>query len=250
MNLKNGKATLYLMGFFVIICVISLIPFLIYHSNVNGFEVSMQTGVWGSYGDYISGTVGVMLTFFALTLSLISIYITSITSKQIKDKEFQIIQIQNKPMPYLDFLKYDNETKIELQNLGNGTMIITKIEIFKSDIIGNLSRENTYNNFRHLLTGNGITIVYLQDKDFPIDIFYYTAPSFILQSGKSKELFRILFNDSNLIENNKESNINSFNSIQNEIRDLIRKYTVKIYYNDIFDKKFNLQFDLSYFRQE
>ena len=153
-------------------------------------------------------------------------------------------------MPYLDFLKYDNETKIDLQNLGNGTMIITKIEIFNSDIVGNLSSENTYNNFRHLLTENGITKVYLQEKDFPIDVFFYTAPSFILQSGKSKELFRILFNDSELNQSSIEMNIKSFNTIQNVIRDLIRKYTVKIYYKDIFDKEFNLQFDLSYFRPE
>jgi len=250
MNIKNKNATPYVLGFFIIICIISLIPLLIYHSNVGILEVSKETGIWGSYGDYISGTVGVMLTFFALTLSLISIYITAITSKQVKDKEFQIIQIQNKPMPYLDFLKYDNETKIDLQNLGNGTMIITKIEIFNSDIVGNLSSENTYNNFRHLLTENGITKVYLQEKDFPIDVFFYTAPSFILQSGKSKELFRILFNDSELNQSSIEMNIKSFNTIQNVIRDLIRKYTVKIYYKDIFDKEFNLQFDLSYFRPE
>lgn len=245
------KTSFYLLAFLLLVIGISFTPVIKYYTTAVAVDkTQLVTSEWGSLGSYFSGTVGVLLTFFAMTLSLISIYITIRTSKQVKDKEFQIIQIQNKPMPYFDFLKYNDETKIDLQNMGTGTMIVTKIVILESDINKNRTEEISYNNFRDLLKDKGFQIVYLQDKKLPIEIYYNTAPTYIIPSGKSKELLNVKFNSLEMSKENREKDLNTYIDVQNEIRELIRNYTIKIFYKDIFDKEFNFDYNLSFFRPE
>lgn len=232
-----------LIGFLTLICLISLIPLLKYYCNFKDNEVSTKVSDWGAYGDYLSGTVGVLLSFFATTLSLISIYLTVRITKQIQENEFahieklnkdnlQLTYAQNKPFPYFDLTKLPNESKIELQNMGTGPLIVTKIFINYE----NNGTPETYNNFKELFQDHK-----LRHNNTSINFIVNTAPTYILSSDKSKILFKLQLR-------NEDNRNEDFNTLNRNCLQILAKCKIIIKYEDLFRNTFSEEKSLSFFR--
>lgn len=243
MNRKIEKRIVwYLLGFLTFISIISLIPMLKYYCNFKSNEVSTKVSDWGAYGDYLSGTIGVLLSFFATTLSLISIYLTVRITKKIQENEFahnerinndnlKLTYLQNKPLPYFNLNKLPNETKIELQNMGTGSLIVNKIFVE----YGDAENFRTYNNFRDIFQDEKLSYNESITK-FTVN----TAPTYILSSDKSKTLLELR------PINEKEIN-NDFKSLNRTCLQILGKCKIVIECEDIFGRTFTEEKTLSFF---
>jgi len=221
-----------------IVVLISLIPLLFYYIKFKEYEISNSPTDWADFSTYLSGTTGVLLSFFAVTFALISIYFTTRIAKyiQIKDLEFNTKQkelelkltySQNKPYPYLDLAKLPNKTSITLQNMGLGTLIIRKIQI-------RYNEAENFDSFRHLFLSK-LTDVNTEC----INIEMNTAPNHVLGPNTDKFLLKIAPS----ADENED-----FKNYQLMCRNILKDCEVLLEYEDIFENKFEYKKELSFLR--
>lgn len=215
----------------------SLIPILKYYIHFKEFPLSDKPGDWGAFGDYIGGISGTLLNFFAVTFSLISIYLTTRVAKQIQDNEFRfneiqsknqldILFLQNKPYPYLDLAMYHDQISIIIQNMGLGPLIITKWKISYLD-------KEEYSSFNSFFDSK------LKIKSIDTTIRLNSAPAHILAPNKEKELLWV---------KPSASKNENFLLAHNEIRNLLKDTEITIEYEDIFKNQFVFKKKLNFFK--
>lgn len=236
LDLKQIKN--YIFRLIVFVLLISLVPLVIYLMKFNDYEISSTPSDWSEFSTFISGTTGVLLSFFAVIFALLSLLITTIVAKSIQTKDFAFNQkqkefelrmthLQNKPYPYLDLANFPTKTSITLQNMGLGTLIVSKIKV--------IYKENEeFNSFWHLFEAK-LNIVNTDD----IKIETNSAPNHVLGPNAEKSLLKII----------PTSDINkNFKSNQLACKSLLRDCEVVIEYKDIFENKFDYTKELSFLR--
>ena len=228
----------YILRLIALVLVISLVPLLIYLINFKDYDVSTTPSDWSKVSTFISGTTGVLLSFFAVIFALISLLITTIVAKSIQTKDFEfnqkqkelelkITHSQNKPYPYLDLTNYPNKTSITLQNMGLGTLVVSKT------IIRYNSNED-FKSFRRLFKEK-LEIDNIRD----LKINMNTAPNHVLGPNTEKSLLEI----TPITSENKNSKQN-----QQIFRDLLKDCEIIMKYEDIFENKFEYRKELSFLR--
>ncbi|WP_291138775.1 hypothetical protein [Flavobacterium sp. UBA7663] len=230
----------------VISGVIAVIPIAMYFWNFR-YGLSDSKADWGTFGDFIGGVVGTIFSLIAVIFSLISIYISLRIAARIHDsekelhkenithdverfkREKELIELQNKPVPYFNLTRFPELTKVELMNNGTGTLIVNKIKIFHKGIY--------YPNFSEFLTPLVETDAEPED-----DIIFYfnSAPTHVLSPGSSKKIFK-LYPENNIV--NK-----AFTEYQSGCRDLLKDSKITIDYEDIFGNTFEYSYDLIYLK--
>ncbi|MCU0630780.1 MAG: hypothetical protein MUF37_06485, partial [Methanoregulaceae archaeon] len=217
----------------------AIVPMIVYFSYFKNSIISSQPADWAAFGDYLSGTSGTILSFFAVLFSLISIYFTIRIAKVIQENEFKfnkkqseietkLLHQQNMPYPYLDFNKHRDLTQVVLQNGGIGTLIVTKWQIKSADA-------KIYSDF-HKLLDDKLTISRNDSK-----ILFNTAENHVIAPNAEKTLLEVTpydtYND-------------NFKHIQNAIRQIICETEVTMEFEDVFSNKSTLVKDLKFFKNK
>ena len=230
-------------NFTKIICILTLIatsfPILLYYFKFG--KISNDQLIWGTFGDYIGGTVGTIFNLVAVIFSFLSIFITLKIATRIHEneqkvnqenilreterfnREIDLTEKQNKPFPFIDYHKHYDKSEVMLSNQGPGTLIIKKIEI--------LHDNKTFEDF-----GDLITFILPQEYD-KLCFTYDSAKKHIISSGQTKCLFEL-----DKI-NNKVIIFEKANAI---CKDKLKKSSVKLYYEDIFENKFEIEESLEF----
>jgi len=222
----------------VLALLIAFVPVICYYFQFRNSLISSQPADWGAFGDFLSGTSGIILSFFAVVFSLVSLYFSTRIAKVIQDNEFKfnekqsekelnLLHQQNKPYPYLDFFKHRDMTSVVLQNSGLGTLIVTKWRIKSSD-------GNEYPDF-HKLLDDKLTISRNDSK-----ILFNTAENHVLAPNSEKLLLEVTPYD---------SHNDNFRHVQNAIRQIIMETEVIMEFEDVFSNKTTMTKDLRFFRQ-
>lgn len=215
----------------VIVILFASIPLIIYLKSFKGRLIPENPDEWGSLGSYLSGTSGLIFSFFAVVFSLISIYVSATISRKIQKDSEVLIMTQNKPYPYINLIKFPENTSIEIQNMGLGPMIVNDIRIF----YGN----NTYTNFRDLL------YPVLNELDIhDVRITYDTAPDYVIPTQGSKQLLHISIKTPKYNANRNESARILIRTISTVIKD----YTISFRYADTFNNWSTYSKTLTFFR--
>lgn len=237
-QLDLKRISLYITILLIFVILIALTPLLLYYGKFKEYEVSDIPSDWSDFSIYISGTTGVLLSFFAVTFALISIYFTTRIAKFIQTRDFEfnekqkklelkLTHTQNKPYPYLDLANHPKKTLIIMQNMGLGTLIVSKIKVIYK---GN----EEFNSFRQLFEVK----LNVENTD-DIKIKTNTAPNHVLGPNAEKSLLKIT----------PESVLNeSFESKQLACRNLLKDCNVLLEYEDIFGNKFNYSKELSFLK--
>lgn len=237
-KLDLKQINIYIFRLIILILVISFVPLLIYLINFKDYEISSTPSDWSEFSTFISGTTGVLLSFFAVLLALLSLLITTIVAKSIQTKDFEfnqkqkeleikITHSQNKPYPYLDLTNYPTRTSITLQNMGLGTLIV-------SNVIIRYNSNEDYKSFRRLFTEK-----LANDNTEDLKITMNTAPNHVLGPNTDKSLLEITPSTSEN-ENAKKN--------QQIFRDLLKDCEILMEYEDIFENKFEYRKELSFLK--
>lgn len=244
-NFKNFNSFIIVVA--IIALTVSLIPLISYYLAFKDLEVSNQPEDWSSFGSYLSGSVGVLLSFFAVVFALISIYFTTRIAKYIQDndfdfrtkqaeKELKIIHTQSKPFPYIDLQRLPKKTTITIQNMGLGPLNITKISIVYNKTEEFTSIRQLFDN--KLPNGNNLTE--------GIQITYNSAPTHILSPNSSKSILQI----NPRTENNEQNENNeNFRYVQSACRSILKDCEVILSCEDIFGNKSEYKKELSFLRE-
>lgn len=219
-------------AFFVI--VIALIPLLYYYIEFKGSALKTHSD-WGVFGDFVGGTTNAILNFFTLVFSLVAVWVSIRLSTKVQETEVslhksdaKLMQMQSKPVPFIHLDKMPNTISIDLQNMGNGSMIVDTITLKKEG--------SSYANFRELLKEEGASEI---DN---LEIIINTSPTHALSPGLTKNLLKITPKslDPDILEKAK----NEIKRVQN----LIAEYKIEIIYKDIFENDSTYDKDLSFLK--
>jgi hypothetical protein len=224
-DLKKVSINIFILTLIAII--FSLVPLLIYYVHFKGLGVSIKPSDWAELGGYISGTSGVILSFFAVVFALTSIYFTVKITKFVQDKELELTYAQSKPYPYVDLSRYRHQTKVNLQNMGLGPLIVKKITV-------RYEGGANYKNIRDLLNDK-VEPKNLKNKD--ADIKYNTAPEPVLAPNGVITLIEII---------PKNEPNNRFELSQSACRNILKDCEITIKYEDVFNNEFTYSKDLSF----
>jgi hypothetical protein len=217
---------------------ISLFPLIVYYLAFKDFEISKEPLDWAAFGSFISGTVGIVLSFFAVIFALISIYFTTRIAKYIQDNDFnfrteqskkalQLTHTQSRPYPYIDLQRLPRRTSVTIQNMGLGPLIIKEIVII-------YNKNEKFANFRPLFFEK------LQLNTKGAQITYNSAPNHILAPNSHKSILQI---------NPAKENNENFKSIQTALRSILKDCEIVLTYEDIFKNKFIYNKELSFLKE-
>lgn len=225
----------------VVICtlfavLLSSIPALFYIINFRNLQISKITSDWAQFGDFISGTSGVLLSFFSFVFALTSIYFTAKISEYIQQRDFDfnsqqkkldidLIHAQNKPYPYFDITVFPDKISIVLQNMGLGTLIVSSILIQYNDIDDFKTFKDLFDEKLFVDSGKGF------------DIIINTAENHVLAPNAEKSLLEIR-------RNSQEDG--GCSEIHTNIRGVLRKCCIIIHYEDIFENEYVQKQNLKY----
>lgn len=210
-----------------IILISFLVPLGIYILTFWDNTISTNPHDWGVFGDYIGGVTNSILSFVTIGISLLSLYLVIKIQNDIHRKEVKLIHNQNKPFPYLDLSNFTHEVKIDLQNMGVGTMDVINIQILDNDGGFNDFCElfNLYSNFT---------------QPSHLDICFNTAPTHALAPSTHKELLKITpLKNVTVTDNIITDEIN-------QLRNILKNYKIEIKYKDIFGNEFCYEKDLKF----
>lgn len=226
----------------VLLVIFIIVPLALYIINFWGTSLSENSTSWGDFGSYFGGIIGTIFNAFAVTIALISIYISLRITTKIQEaenkykeetikreterfqKEIELTHKQNKPFPYLDLSRLKNLTKITLSNYGTGPMVVKEIIILYDN-------NEAYSHIVQLVKNK------MQAKMKDTIINYNSGPSHIIPAGGSKNLAEIL-------PINEPTEY--FEIVQTEIRDLLNKCKIIVTYEDLFEKEDKIQFSLEF----
>lgn len=236
MEIINAKAIrqfAWILG--IITIFFTLIFSILYFVKFHG-SLSDDQSVWGTFGDYIGGTVGTLFNLLAVVLSVTSIYITlrvatRIHEKEVKfnadnlereslkfEREIELVQKQNKPFPVVGFNRYFESMDVTLSNQGPGILIVNNITL--------ISNNQNFSDFKELLN-----YALLKKPNYQrLQMTFDAAQTHVLISGASVSLFKI--------EKRPGENTHWWNVFYSECTSLIEPVEVEISYEDIFEKKF------------
>lgn len=155
--------------FLSIAIIFALIPIIILFNRVG--ELS-NPGDLGAIGDYLSGTSGLILTFFAVIFSLVSLYVST-----------NIHIAHSKPYAYVDLSKLPDYTGITIQNSGLGPMIVSDIIITDGN--------NIFRNFWSLLNHHFVEINPSNLGNANINIIINTASDHLIGPNNIKSILSI-----------------------------------------------------------
>lgn len=215
---------------------IASIPLLFYYNKFKGSSVLNTPSDWGVFGDFVGGTTNAILNFLTLVFSLVAVLVSIRLSTKVQETEVslhksdeKLMQMQSKPVPFIHLEKLPNKVSIDLQNMGNGSMIVDNITLIKED-------GSSQANFRELLEKEGASGI---DN---LEIIINTAPTHALSPGLTKNLLKIT---------PKSQDPDILKKAQNEskiVQNLIAKYKIEIKYKDIFENEFTYNKDLSFLK--
>lgn len=228
----------YIIWLIILVLIFSFIPLLIYSIKFKDYEISNTPSDWSEFSTFLSGTTGILLSFFALILALFSLFITAIIAKSIHTKDFEynlkqkelelrITHSQNKPYPFLDLTNYPNKTSIVLQNMGLGTLIVSKITI-------RYNSNEEFKSFSDLFSKK-----LKSNSSAGLKINVNTSPNHVLGPNAKKSLLNI---KSSTSENEKPE------IEHKKYRDLLMACEIIMECNDIFENKFEYNKELSFLR--
>lgn len=221
---------------FVIAIAIASIPLFFYFNKFKVSSVLNTPSDWGVFGDFVGGTTNAILNFFTLVFSLVAVWVSIRLSTKVQETEVslhksdeKLMQMQSKPVPFIHLEKLPNKVSIDLQNMGNGSMIVNNITLIKED-------GSSYANFGELLKKEGASGI---DN---LEIIINTAPTHALSPGLTKNLLKITPKslDPDILEKAK----NEIKRVQN----LIAEYKIEIIYKDIFENGSTYNKDLSFLK--
>lgn len=225
--MTNRKAIIF--GGVSIILISFLVPLSIYVLTFWDNKISTNPHDWGVFGDYIGGVTNSILSFVAIGVSLLSLYLVNKIQRDIHRKELSLTHNQNKPFPYFDLSNFKHEIRIDLKNAGIGTMDIVNIQILNNDKSLNNFQDlfNLYSNFT---------------QPSCLEVFLNTAPTHALAPSTHKELLKII----------PQKGVAATNGLIveeiNQFREILKNYKIEIKYKDIFGNEFRYEKDLIFFK--
>lgn len=219
----------------VIVTSISIImPVCFYIYKFYDYKLSDIPSDWGTFGDYVGGTIGTLFGAIAALFTLISIYITLkiaiglqeyehkkyteniLLEKQKFEKEIELIHKQNIPLPFLNLKRGIEDTSITICNHGNGPLLIKKWYLKYKD--------KKYDNFHSLFPEELKSKLDLKN----MDLIHNSSPEFIIPAGKQQPLFSL---------QSKTGGMTAFIEYQIESRIIFKETSIHFEYEDIFGKK-------------
>ncbi len=160
--------------FILISSTLLIIPILAYMIKFWKLNISDDTQIWGSFGDYLNGT---FMPIIALLGVLVTYYLGIISDKR-NASNIKIEQLKHRPILHIGYFDAENYLEIFLENKGNGPLIIKDYKIINEldnseetrifDCLPKLLNDD-YSNY----TGNIKNIVMKADEKF--QLFLYTG---------------------------------------------------------------------------
>lgn len=134
--------------FLIIVLLLTVTPFVSYLLNFHG-KVSDDHAIWGTFGDFIGGTLNTILTFVLLIYTTWSFHksqeLTQIIhretnkfSKEVHEESKSMQKSNVRPYPALLFFIVDSILTISIKNKGMGPLLIQKMLFKKGDEESNL----------------------------------------------------------------------------------------------------------------
>lgn len=242
MEIVNSKEIKKIVSFITfLIALFTVVPITIYLLTFQG-NLSDSQSVWGAFGDYFGGIIGTLFNLIAVIFSLVGIYITLKIATRIHEneqnfnrenmereinrftKETELIEMQNRPFPHLDFNTYYNHINIILSNQGPGTLIIKDWKIMLDG--------KEYKHFGELIK------THIKNPEYgKFSILWERTSKMVISSGASKLLFEI---------EKSEHDHEIFEKFIKDCKQLIKKCVAKYYYEDIFENKYEIEEDLNH----
>lgn len=233
MNIKQLKNGIIIAS--IIAGLASITPIVIYFCFFSTNRLSNDPVNWGVFGDYFAGTTGTILSFLAVLLALVSIFITATIAETIQKNEFtfwtnraaedlNLFQKQNKPYIYVDLSRADNKISIKVQNNGLGPLIITDWKIVYDG-------KEEYTNFSNLLSSKEIYV------DENTSITHNSAPQHILSPSAEKSLLEV---------KPSHENTSKYLLTLTGVQMLLKQSVLIIDYEDIFGKGYQHSIGLSF----
>lgn len=223
----------------IVAMIFSLIPIVAYYIKFKGHQISKSTSDWADFGNFISGTSGVILSFFAVVFALTSIYFTIKIAKFIQHRDFLFIEKQNsaqldliktqsKPYPYIDLSRLADSTSISIQNGGLGPLIIENVKIRNKN-------GEEFENLKQLLSPQ------LKTQNINnVQILYNTASNYIIAPNTSRSILHI----KPKLESDK-----NFHFIQSLCRDILKDCELTLECTDIYKNEIMYSKKLSFLKE-
>lgn len=105
----------------IIVLILISIPFRYYFIEFGQYSRSYEHEAWGQFGDFIGGLLNPIIGIITLGFTMYIAYIANKITKQ-----------QTQPYCNIIFNDYDNLVGIDIENAGNGPLIIKSLIIYKS----------------------------------------------------------------------------------------------------------------------
>jgi len=213
-------------------CCLITVPLIVYIINFWDTDFSNNSKDWANFGSYMNGVL-------APVMALIGVYITiriSEISEKRNETAIEKEEMAHRPLLYLYCGDYENHLSIAIQNKGLGVLML------KSYKIVHLSDSS-----------KDVSSFYELVKEFDKHLENYTGDmnSEIIMANEEKELFKAInpWKDNTKTEFKKDHD--EFKEMTNKIRKILKDYSIKIEYTDIYgEKQFSYERDLSLYGRE
>lgn len=107
--------------------IICLLPIILYCINFGSYKISDNPADWGTFGDYLGGTLNPILALIGLFITVALAYIT--------DKRNQVNLLNQerlvRPVASIILGNYEDLIEVKIKNSGLGPMTIEKVEAIK-----------------------------------------------------------------------------------------------------------------------
>lgn len=145
---KVIRKFLILIGFSTLLLI--AIPIGLYFYKFGFDQLSNEQSVWGTFGDFIGGTVGTVFSLLATVLSLISIYITlkiaeilQNSDQNKREDDIKFLHLQHMPVAHVGVIQGHESFEVIINNFGLGPLTNLKWHLIKNN--------NTYYSMDHFI---------------------------------------------------------------------------------------------------
>jgi hypothetical protein len=197
--------------YFIIILVILFIyllcsPLRYYYSEFGEYPISYEHESWGQFGDFIGGIYNPIIGLLTLMFTMYIAYIANKITKQ-----------QSRPYCNIIFNDYENEVGIDIENAGNGPLIIKTLLIYERfdlekknieimDLLPELPKDESWSNYVEEVEERAVS------------------------AGNRLNLFLLKLNESSSEERKK---------LRDKLRNKIHSKVIEVTFTDIHNEKFS-----------
>lgn len=119
---------------------LTAIPLVLYFYKFGFDQLSDEQSVWGTFGDFIGGTVGTVFCLLGTAFSLISIYITLKIAEILQNNEqnkreddIKLLHLQHMPVAHVSVIHGHENFEVRISNCGLGPLTNLKWHLTKNN---------------------------------------------------------------------------------------------------------------------